>query len=120
MNRMSKDLFRKKIRLFSLFVMGIISSSAFASNQEGTVVWYAADINTTPYAFVVSGARSARPACATDEAWSIPNPTTDGAKALLAGVMTARAGNRTLAVTGSGACDPAQPTREMVQYILFF
>ena len=97
-----------------------MASPAIASSQEGTVVWYAADINTTPYAFVMAGARTAKPTCATDDAWSIPNPTTDGSKALLAGVMTARAGNRTLAVTGAGVCDPAQPTREMVQYILFF
>jgi hypothetical protein len=119
MNRKTRPAISPR-RWAPVLLAAAIAQPAIASSQEGTVVWYAADINTTPYAFVMAGPRSARPACATDDAWSIPSPTTDGPKALLAGVMTARAGNRTLAVTGAGVCDPAQPTREMVQYILFF
>jgi hypothetical protein len=93
---------------------------AVASDQSGTVNWYASDTNTSPYAFTVVGVRTAKPACATDDAWAITSPTTDGSKALLAGVMTARVGNRTISVNGTGTCDPTSPMREKVNYILFF
>jgi hypothetical protein len=98
----------------------LVSGSAIASDQDGSVSWYAADITTSPYAFLVLGARTPKPACATDDAWAIINPTTDGSKALLAGIMTARVGNRAVQVRGSGICDPAAPMREAVQYILFY
>jgi hypothetical protein len=97
-----------------------MASPAIASGQNGTVYWYASDTTTSPYAFVMIGTRTAKPACATDDAWSIASPTTDGSKALLAGVMTALIGKRTISVIGAGTCDPAQPAREMVQYIMFF
>jgi hypothetical protein len=100
-------------------ILGMVGV-AHASDQDGTVIWYAADTNTSPYAFTVAGALTAKPPCATDDAWAITSPTTDGAKALLVGVITARAGNRQLSVHGSGVCDPTNPSREKVQYILFY
>lgn len=96
------------------------SNAAFASDQDGLINWYAAEPNSSaPYAVLMTGSRTAKPACATDDAWAIINPASDGAKVLISGVMTAKAMERIIQVRGSGTCDATAPNRERVGYILF-
>ncbi len=111
----------KNSALFFAAATILACGTALASDQDGTVNWYAAESNSAaPYTVLMAGSRSSKPSCATDDAWAIVNPTSDGSKVLIAGVMTAKAGGRTLAVRGSGVCDATAPTREKVGYILFY
>lgn len=90
-----------------------------ASQQEGTVTLIAASGSSgEPYAFLVAGQRTTKPACAVnDDIWTISNPSSDAAKAVLSLVLTAKASNQQITVVGTGSCDPAQPGRETIAYI---
>ena len=95
----------------------LINGPCWASQQDGTVQFYTL-ARAGPGAMVVSGARTAVPACATDSAWSVDGSTGNGAQ-LVAAIMTARATGRSVTVVGTGTCDPASPTREMVNWVQF-
>lgn len=104
--------------LASLCAVAFISTApASASDQTGPVNWVGLD-NTSPYAFTLTGSRTAKPACATDDAWVIVGPSTDQAKAMLAGVLSAYGTGRTIQATGTGTCDATAPTREKILFII--
>jgi len=102
------------------FVCGalLMSSPALASSQSGTVGYVVADNNGAPGVFSVNGARTTKPACATDDFWAIANPTTDSAKAMYATILTAQIAGRQVNVVGTGTCNSVQTTRENVSYVI--
>ncbi|PZU62756.1 MULTISPECIES: hypothetical protein [Sphingobium] len=109
-----------KLLLLCAIAACLDNDAACASDQDGLVNWYAAEPNSSaPYAVLMAGSRTTKPSCATDDAWAIINPASDGAKVLISGVMTAKAMGRVIQVRGSGVCDPTAPNRERVGYILF-
>lgn len=110
----------KKLFFLCAIAASLGNNAASASDQDGLVNWYAAEPNTSaPYAVLITGSRTTKPSCATDDAWAIINPTSDGAKVLISGVMTAKAMGQIIQVRGSGTCDATAPNREKVGYILF-
>lgn len=101
------------------FFSCLLATSALASEQEGTVTLIAAaNSSGEPYGFAVAGQRTTKPACASnDDIWTISNPSSDAAKAVLSLVLTAKASNQHIRVVGNGACDAIQQGRETVAYI---
>ena len=91
----------------------VVASPALAGDQTGKVVLVGGDTGN-PFVFTVSGPRNSRPACATDDNWAIPNPSTDNAKGLLSMVLTAFAAGKTISVHGNGNCNTTFPNREEV------
>jgi len=89
----------------------------WASQQDGAVQSYTL-ARMGSGAMIMSGNRTAVPACVTDYAWSVDGSTSYGAQ-LVAAIMTARAMGRSVTVVGTGTCDPNSPTREMVNWIQF-
>jgi hypothetical protein len=102
----------------SVIAASLAPSSSFASEQPTAFITaISVDNNGGPYVFLASGARTAKPSCATDDFWAISNPTGDNAKAMLANIMTAKALGRQVHVAGTGSCDTAHTTRERVSFI---
>lgn len=66
--------------------------------------------------FNQTGARTARPACATQDRWVI-NGTTDGGKIIISTLLTAYAQGKQITVMGNGACGNWSDT-ETVDYIV--
>ena len=95
----------------------LVGGPCQASQQDGTIQNYTLP-RMGPGALIVSGTRTAVPACATDFSWSFDGSTSNGAQ-LVAGIMTARENGRNVTVVGTGTCDPNSPTREMVNWIRF-
>jgi hypothetical protein len=103
----------------SVIAASLAPSSSFASSQPVAVITaISIDNNGGPYVFLASGARTAKPSCATDDFWAISDPTGDNAKAMLANIMTASALGKQIRVEGTGTCDATQPTRERVSFII--
>ena len=102
-----------------IFALTVPRAPAYASAQEASrVTNLGADNYGGPQVFVATGGhRTAKPPCATDDAWAISNPSTDNAKAIYSTILTIFAANREVTVMGTGACDPAAPTRETVSWI---
>ena len=96
----------------------LLSGPAVASGQTSKVSSVGGDNSGGSYAFYLTGTRSGKPSCATDDNWSIPNPSSDNAKALLSMVLTAFAAGKTVQVQGTGACDPTAATREVVAWMI--
>jgi len=100
-----------------MFVFGTVPVQA--SQQTGTVYSHAIAVNGSPAAVIMNvSTRTAIPACATDPVWSIPG-NVGNLNAMIAGIMTAAAQERTIEVNGIGTCDPSFPNREMISYIVF-
>lgn len=107
----------KRNILLALGALGIAASTpCWASQQTGTVQSYAIGTSASS-AVIVSGSRTAMPACATDSSWAVDGSTSNGAQ-LMAAIMTAKTTGRSVVVVGTGACDPNFP-RETVAYIQF-
>lgn len=93
-----------------------LAAPALSSQQSGKITLVALGA-TPPAVFILDGARSSIPACATDSAWVIP-PTADSTgQQLLSGILTAFAAGKTVSVVGSGTCSSLQANREQVDYI---
>jgi hypothetical protein len=89
----------------------VAHTNALASQQTGQVqVVYIAD-NTSPNGLSMSGARTTKPACATDDLWVFTLPQT------LSGVLSAYMSGKSISVFGTGTCGTAQPNRESVSYV---
>ena len=106
-----------KISSVFLLLAVKIAEPAIASQQSGTITMYTI-ASSGSNAFMVSGSRTAPPACATDPYWSVP-ASAPNADTLMAAVITARETGRPVTVTGKGTCDPALPTREEINWIGF-
>jgi hypothetical protein len=111
-----------KISIFGIgtaLALVAVPADAPASTQTGgKVTIIAVDNYGGPAAFqVTGGSRTTKPACATDDLWTIVNPATDNAKMLYAAILTAYSLGKQVTVVGTGACDPANPVRETVAYI---
>ncbi|MCW2404396.1 hypothetical protein M2336_001025 [Sphingobium sp. B1D7B] len=109
------------MRIFSLILgalyCSLASGLALASDQVAKVNAAGADSLGGPAAFLLSGSRSGKPSCATDDAWAIPQVPSDNAKALLSLVLTAFATDKAVQVVGSGTCPTDAATREAVAWI---
>jgi hypothetical protein len=115
MNRKEIEMSSKvmaNIGAFILFTMAF-ATPALAGDQTGNVVLVGGD-NGNPFVFTVSGTRTSRPACATDDSWVIPSQPSDNAKGLLSLVITALASHKTIIVHGNGGCDAIFANREEV------
>lgn len=95
----------------------VVSASASAGTQTGTVTNVSVDNNGSPYVFLMSGQRVDPPACAQDGYWAISNISTDSAKAMLSIVLTAYSLGRAVYVYGTGTC-PSGYAREAVGYVI--
>lgn len=104
-----------RLGAFMLLATSVVTP-ALAGDQSGTVTLIGGD-GGNPFVFIVSGTRTSRPACATDDAWAIPNPASDNAKGLLSLVMSAHAANKTINVHGNGLCNANFPNREEVAWL---
>ncbi|SDD73466.1 hypothetical protein SAMN05444678_12062 [Sphingomonas sp. YR710] len=102
--------------MFQVIAPLCIAAPAAASDQAGKITTIGGDSFGGPFVFYMAGSRTAKPACATDDAWAIPSPTTDNAKGLLSIAITAYAAGKTLSVHGQGSCGADAPTRETVAY----
>jgi len=108
----------KRITISILSVLAVLTGNpCWASQQDGTIQSYTL-ARMGSGAMIMSGTRTAAPACVTDYAWSVDGSTSNGAQ-LVAAIMTARATGRSVTVVGTGTCDPNSPTREMVNWIQF-
>lgn len=96
--------------------LGLSLSPAFASQQTGNVNMVTSSNNNGGFGFSAVGTRTTKPACATDDLWIIPYPTTDTSKAIYAEALSALLTGRTVYIAGTGTCT-AQPTREDVAYL---
>ncbi len=97
---------------FIMFTMAF-ATPALAGDQSGNVVNIGGD-GGNPFVFTVSGTRTSRPACATDNSWAIPSQPTANAQGLLSLVMTAFSAGKTIIVHGNGGCDAIFTNREEV------
>jgi hypothetical protein len=86
-----------------------LPTMASAGNSTGYVSNIITSTSTTAgYTFSVSGPHNDKPSPTSgtcEDAWYIPNPTTDKAKTQLALIMTAYATQRQVYIVGNGVCD---------------
>jgi hypothetical protein len=109
----------KSLVTFFAVLSGVSPFAACASQQTGQVKQVALFSDATPNGvFMTNGSRTAKPACATDDLWVVPSPTTDNAKALISGLLSAYLSGKTVYVVGTGSCDVNQTNREDIAYIL--
>lgn len=86
---------------------------ALASQQSGTIALIA-NSNAAPAApdgILLTGSRTAKPACATDDIWAMTNAKT------FSFALSAYLAGRSITVVGMGACNASQPNREDVGYV---
>jgi hypothetical protein len=84
-----------------------------ASQQSGTVALVATS-NAAPNApdgIVLSGTRTAKPACATDDVWAATSAKTFSL------ALSASLASRSMTIVGTGACNASQPNREDIGYV---
>jgi hypothetical protein len=94
---------------------GPVSASV---SSGGQITYVSVDQSASNgYIFIVSGPRSTKPACATEDGWVIVSPASDKGKAIYATILTANAADQTVTVTGTNACDTIFTTREVVSFI---
>lgn len=101
-------------------LISMISLPAAASVQAGKVTDVYVSSGTDGSAFQASGTRTAKPACATENLWSLENPSSDSGKALLAALLTAYSTGRDIEIHGTGTCNSMIPTRENISYIRMY
>lgn len=107
------------LMLISLAVLIAPLSESRASQQVGQVQQVAISAGGAPNGITMNGGtRTAKPACATDDLWDIPSPTSDSAKAVLSGLLSAYLSGKTVTVVGTGTCNAQQTSREDINYIL--
>ena len=109
------DSGRRKVK-FLLCSMILAGSPALASQQTGTVTLVSAATGSSPYAFAVTGMRTTKPSCATDDVWMIESPAGDSSKAMFSEALSAQLAGRTIFVMGTGTCTTI-PNREDASYI---
>lgn len=95
----------------SIFFAITTCNLAVAGDQTGQVVILSAPNKGRPAAVVLNGARSNKPACATDGAWTFQDAN------LFAMLLSAYFNGKSVSITGTGACTAEFPNREEVNYI---
>lgn len=103
--------FRIARRLLTAALLGL-SLTAHASDAGPGVVSHVFSTRNGFVFFQHSGARSARPSCATMDRWAI-NYATPAGQALLAHLFTVRASSRTVSIIGAGTCDSWPDTEDI-------
>lgn len=98
----------------------VFSLPAAASDQAGKVTDVYVSASAEASAYRVSGTRTTRPACATDDVWALENPNGDNGKALLSALLTAYSIGRNVEIHGTGTCNAVVPTRENIAYIRLY
>lgn len=102
----------------AITVIAILSvpMAAHASEQTGPVSVLTV-ASSGAAGFVLSGATTPKPACATEGVWVIPEAYPDKAKAILSVILTAYSTGRNVKVMGTGTCDPVLTNRENVAWV---
>lgn len=109
------------LKLLSVAFVGLMCfmlPAASASEQPSARITNISIDTGGPYLFLATGSRTTKPACATDNYWAIPNPTSDNSKAILALLINARTNGISVMIVGMGICDTGHTTRERVAYII--
>lgn len=82
-----------------------------ASQQSGTITLVATSNTTGPDGIIMSGTRTAKPACATDDVWAATSAK------VFSVFLSAYLAGRSITVVGTGACNASQTNREDVGYV---
>ncbi|WP_334186002.1 hypothetical protein [Novosphingobium sp.] len=97
---------------YATALLAIASSNpAVAGEQAGVITILSAPNKGGPVAVVLNGARTNKPACATDGAWTFQDAN------LFAMLLSAYFNAKPVSITGTGACTAEFPNREEVNYI---
>lgn len=104
----------KKLTLSLLTSTSILfGAPALAGSSSGPVE--ALTVNTLSKVFFAAGTRAGAPGCATNPQWALDATTAEG-KAMYAMILTAKALEKNVTVTGNNTCS-VQPDRETVQFM---
>lgn len=99
--RMHRFVSYRGVLLMSLLMSAAFSQDAMA--QRGQVL----DLSVRRDGLIIfslSGERGAKPSCATNNYWIVPNENSDYGKRVYAALLAARSSGATVDVWGSGTC----------------
>lgn len=95
----------KRTRPFLLMlILSLLVTSVSASEQTGKIAYLTTRDSDGLIYFVVNGARSVKPACATQNYWVIKSENTESGKRQFAALLAARLSGASVKIWGASTC----------------